>query len=426
MAVFGSLSTSARAMNAHSHHMNTIGSNIANINTTAYKEVETLYQTQRNKVTPTGSFFAVNTVDVRRTNAQGIITSTNRSLDAAINGRGFFVTNSKTDGTGDTRYTRDGSFMGEAYSRGVDSNGDGNIDQGTYLVTGSGDYVMGYAADANGNYSKTLTAIDYANDALDPGKPTTEITVRGNVPAANGSPRSHNMNLPVVQQVTENGITTTRSHAVNLALTPQNGAAGTWTLSATGDKGIAGVTTTPAQISFLGNGLLNTATGTDKVTLNIAYDNGTTQAVTLNLKQFTQYSGDSELTVMKMDHNGYTSGALEETYFSKQGVLMGRFSNAIEKPLYKLPLATFPSPEKLEALKGNMFQETAESGGADLVLLDAGDTMSEVMGGNLERSSVNLEDQFSKMITTQRAYSSAATVFRTSDEMSQTARDLMG
>ena len=41
-----------------------------------------------------------------------------------------------------------------------------------------------------------------------------------------------------------------------------------------------------------------------------------------------------------------------------------------------------------------------------------------------ELSNVNLTEQFSKLILTQHAYNSAATVFKTIDELLITARDL--
>ena len=44
---------------------------------------------------------------------------------------------------------------------------------------------------------------------------------------------------------------------------------------------------------------------------------------------------------------------------------------------------------------------------------------------SVENANVDLADSFSQMIIIQRAYSSAATVVRTADEMSSTVRDLM-
>lgn len=426
MALFGALNTSAQAMNAHSHHMGSIGTNIANVNTTAYKKVETLYQTQKNHVSPKTSFFAVNTVDVRRNSIQGVLAQTGRAMDVAINGPGFFVTNTQSDGSGETRFTRAGTFTGEAYLTGADSNGDGNPDQGTRLKTLGGDYVMGYKANDDGTFGTSLGPIDFSNDTLDPGRATSTVTVRGNLPAANGSTKTHQMNVPVIRQKTTNGVAGTETKNVNLTFSPTNGVAGSWSITPSGSSGIASVSSTPANLVFKGDGTLDTtATGGKSLAVVINYSDGTSQNVTVDLENFTQYSGETDLSIRRMDSDGVTSGTLSGTYFNKFGVLIGRFSNAVDKPLYKLPLATFPSPEKLEALQGNVMRQTQESGAATIAGLEAGDAVAEILGGNLEMSNVNLEDQFSKMITTQRAYSSAATVFRTSDEMSQTARDLV-
>jgi flagellar hook protein FlgE len=49
---------------------------------------------------------------------------------------------------------------------------------------------------------------------------------------------------------------------------------------------------------------------------------------------------------------------------------------------------------------------------------------TQLIVGALESSNVDLADQFSKMIITQRAYTSSATVLRTADEMTMAARDL--
>ena len=60
---------------------------------------------------------------------QGVIAKTNSSTDFAIDGRGFFTINSKdANGNAQLMYTRDGNFH-------VDNNG--------FLVTGSGENVMG-------------------------------------------------------------------------------------------------------------------------------------------------------------------------------------------------------------------------------------------------------------------------------------------
>lgn len=430
MAIFGAMNTSALAMNAHSHTIGSIGTNIANVNTTSYKEVETMYQTLKNHVAPRYSFFAVNTVDVRRTAQQGSIVSSGRAMDAAINGQGFFVTNTQADGSGETRYTRAGTFTGESYTLGTSTNGSGSADQGTRLVTLNGDYVMGYKVGDDGTLATSLSSVDYANNAVDPGRATSKIVMHGNLPSANGSTKTYQMNLPVVRTLTDTaGVPYTQTNSVNLTFNPVVGTAGSWTLTPSGANNIASVTTTPATLVFNGQGKLDTSatgTGTDTIGVTVNYADGTSQSVQVDMADFTQYSGDTDVSIRRMENDGITSGTLQGTYFTKTGMLVGRFSNNIEKPLYQLPLATFVNPEKLEALSGNSFRGSQEAGEATLISLKAGDTRAEVIGSSLEMSNVDLEDQFSKMIITQRAYSSAATVFRTSDEMSQAARDLMG
>jgi flagellar hook protein FlgE len=117
------------------------------------------------------------------------------------------------------------------------------------------------------------------------------------------------------------------------------------------------------------------------------------------------------------------AGRLQNTYFTNDGVLVGSYSNGKTQNLYKLAIATFSAENSLEARPGNLFFQTSDAGELRL----AGPSMfgsTNLVVGALESSNVDLTDQFAKMIVTQRAYSSAATVLRTADEMTQAVRDL--
>ncbi|MEQ9449702.1 MAG: flagellar hook-basal body complex protein, partial [Rhodospirillaceae bacterium] len=92
--------------------------------------------------------------------------------------------------------------------------------------------------------------------------------------------------------------------------------------------------------------------------------------------------------------------------------------------LYKLPIARFESENNLEARNGNVFLQTQDAGDLELTSLGNPAGITQMVVGALEQSNVDLANQFTKMIVTQRAYSSAATVLRTADEMTQAARDL--
>ncbi len=144
MSLSGTFSTATQSLQAQAHHLSNIATNIANVQTNAYKVQRTSFQTFLNHVTGRNeSFFAVDTVDRRFVDKQGLLLTTQRQLDLAIDGRGMFVTNVLPDGTGEWQFTRDGAFVGRSTSFDTDSDGDGINDQGAVLTTTSGNTVFG-------------------------------------------------------------------------------------------------------------------------------------------------------------------------------------------------------------------------------------------------------------------------------------------
>ena len=124
------------------------------------------------------------------------------------------------------------------------------------------------------------------------------------------------------------------------------------------------------------------------------------------------------------DHDGDLQGRLRETYFNEDGVLIGSYTNQELRSLFKLPIATFVAPDNLEPKSGNFPAQTTRAGELSLEALDTGPGIAEIFVGGIETSTVDLGDQFTKMIVTQRTYSGSATVLRTADEMTMQARDL--
>ena len=93
------------------------------------------------------------------------------------------------------------------------------------------------------------------------------------------------------------------------------------------------------------------------------------------------------------------------------------------RPLYKLPLATFANPNALENRQFNVFSETSEFG-----QLSEGGYSGTSFGAFIpfshEKSNVNMGVEFNNMILAQQAYNTAATVFKTVDEMTSVAASL--
>lgn len=174
-------------------------------------------------------------------------------------------------------------------------------------------------------------------------------------------------------------------------------------------------------INFNSGGGLNAladADGERKIELTgINWGNGSTfQDINVQIGSFTSFSG--EYNVVFSDQNGAELGLRTGVEIDREGIVIARFSNGQTANLYKLPLSTFTAPNSLAEGSGNVYTETSESGSFNLREAGAGGA-GLIEGSTLEASNVDLADEFSKMIITQRAYSAGTKVINTADEMTE-------
>ncbi len=177
MGIFDALTTAVAGLQAQSFALQNISGNIANSQTTGYKETNTAFQDLVNQAainlqTPDGvtaSSVATNTV-------QGSITSTSVSTDMAINGDGFFVVSQPTGFvdnqptfSGINDYTRAGDFT---------MNANGN------LVNSAGYYLQGIPVDpTTGNPLGSVPQVLQFNNNFIPAVATTSVNYQANLPA---------------------------------------------------------------------------------------------------------------------------------------------------------------------------------------------------------------------------------------------------
>jgi flagellar basal-body rod protein FlgG len=130
------LSIAATGMAAQQLNVEVIANNIANINTTGFKRsraefTDLIYQSERlqgvssrgqDSTVPEGAQLGlgVRTSAIRSLTTQGTLTSTGNQLDLALSGRGWFQI---TGPSGDTLYTRAGSFNTNATGQIVTADG---------------------------------------------------------------------------------------------------------------------------------------------------------------------------------------------------------------------------------------------------------------------------------------------------------------
>jgi flagellar hook protein FlgE len=131
---------------------------------------------------------------------------------------------------------------------------------------------------------------------------------------------------------------------------------------------------------------------------------------------FTQYSKESDAKGVQL--NGISAGTISSFNISTTGEVVGIYTNGEQKVLQQIGLASFDNPPGLMKLGGNLFQDTPNSGVATYGTAGAG-SFGTITPGALEMSNVDLSEQFTAMITTQRGFQANSRVITTSDEILQ-------
>ena len=393
-----SLYSGISGLRAHQTMLDVTGNNIANVNTQGFKASsvefqDTLSQMTKGASAPTAASGGTNPAQVGlgvqvagiSTNfTQGSSEATGKATDMMISGDGFFVVQQG----GETLYTRAGSLGQDAQGR---------------LVTPDGALVQGWPA-TNGVVATggPVGDITLSTQNLAGATRTTKATVSGNLPAdGTGSPLTRD-----IQVYDASG----KASSVSLTLTYSN-PAGTPTWAVSTDGG----TTTDATLTFGADGK-PTATSSTSLTYGTA-----PSAVTVGLSTVTGFSGLSTTTA-KADDGG-PAGTLESFTLSKDGTIVGSFSNGTKQAVGQIALASFANPGGLEKAGSSSYRASANSGAATLgVAGSAG--LGTLVAGSLEMSNVDLSQEFTNLIVAQRGFQANARVITTSDTVLQELIDL--
>ncbi|MFK7866867.1 MAG: flagellar hook-basal body complex protein, partial [Alphaproteobacteria bacterium] len=125
-------------------------------------------------------------------------------------------------------------------------------------------------------------------------------------------------------------------------------------------------------------------------------------------------SFDKVSDITQVDQNGQQAGSMTALSVNDDGELSGLFDNGATRRLYQIPVVTFADPLKLDARSNNVFAATDYSGSAVAHAANTGGA-GEIAPATLETSSVDIAEEFTKMIVTQRAYSANTKVITTAD-----------
>jgi flagellar hook protein FlgE len=155
--------------------------------------------------------------------------------------------------------------------------------------------------------------------------------------------------------------------------------------------------------------------------LNIDPNNGaSTMSITVDAGTAGAYDGltsfGSSHTASILQQDGYGLGILDRITIDYAGNINGVFTNGISRVLAQIYLADFNNRAGLLKAGQSLFQESANSGPA--IEGVAGQTISGMISsGALESSAVDIAQEFTSMITTQRGFQANSRIITTSDEM---------
>jgi flagellar hook protein FlgE len=309
MGIFDALTTAVGGLQAQSFALQNISGNIANSQTTGFKETDTAFDAlvsaaaagQQTSGSVLAESFATNTV-------QGSIQSASVATNMAINGNGYFVVaqpSSFTDNapvfSGVNDYTRRGDFQENS---------------GGFLVNGAGYYLMGIPVSSttgnpigsvpqvlqfNNNFvpAQATSQIQYAaNLASDPKTPHTSSTVLGsNLLDPTGFVANPLVGAPAAARITGTGAT----------IAPDADAVGTSTLTLTGTPATS---TTLASLGFTAGPPATTVTVNDGTnTTTYTYSSGDTVANLINAinsgsaQVQASVNGNNQLVLTSTDPN---------------------------------------------------------------------------------------------------------------------------
>jgi len=430
MSIYGALLTGVAGLQAQSSALSVSSANIANVDTVGYKADDANFETVLSStVGGTAGQTAVSEYNTQNVGQQGLLQTATSPTDLAISGNGFFVTSTSPTSTSTQNYTRAGNFAADA---------DGN------LVNGSGNYLLGYPVNASGAAtSSSLTPINIANLSgqasessaisiqanlqssstvdstyaagdMAKGKVTPDFTRTINVYDSQGG--SQPLSFSFVETGANKWAYEVSYEGSSSNITGSNPiATGTMTFNTDGTLANANSPTVPATGNISVSIPWSAASGLSAQTLSV--DMGTVGAS----NGITQF--DSPSTLSGSTVNGALFGSLTGVSVNTNGYVSAQYSNGLTQMIYQIPLATFSNPNGLTPISGSAYSASQNSGVATLNAPNT-DGTGTIESSQLESSNVDIDTEFSNLITTQNAYSAAARIVTTANQMLQTLDEI--
>jgi flagellar hook protein FlgE len=377
---------------AINEQLETVSNNIANASTYGFKAGRANFASVMAGSKANGVEIGSVTQNIGQ---NGSMTTTGRGLDAAIDGRGFFVS---VNGQGISQYSRVGIFS-------TDAKG--------FLVDSNNNRVQGYGPSKNGSLG-AMGDVKVPTGQI-PAVATTGIDYVGNLsadwdvkPAASfDATKSDTFNM-VKQSIVYDSLGT--QHTLSQYFAKQD--ADNINVYYSLDGATPG--TTPAVLTFDSTGQLTTTTG-NSVAIPAA-GGAAGGNVTIDYTGSTRFAGEANTTTNRSD--GYASGTFVGVEMAADGSLVAKYSNDQSQVVGTIALATFANEGALSAVSETSWVANADSGAALYAAPGVG-LAGKLSTGTLEGSNVDVTSELVGLMTSQRNYQANSKVMTTESQMMQ-------
>ncbi len=438
MSLGGAMNSGVSGLQSFSTSMGVIGNNLANTNTAGFKASRSLFSDLiPDVVSGSGGVSQVgrgsNLAVVDDIFTQGSIESTASNLDLAIEGEGFFMVRNPDSQA--NNFTRAGAFR---------------LDQEGFLINPEGYVLQGYERLPGGQFADLTSDIRINTRSSVPGEASTQVDLTTNLDANSRIiPDPDDPDTAIAFDTddpvgTSNFATTSeiydslgQTHLVTTYFRKE--AQNQWTYHQTVQGADLEGTFDEGEIVGVGNGTLNFDTSgilerietesgevmtpddrdwpsittiPDGLTWNNGSDVNTSLDYRLNITQFS-----TESRVVTQQSDGFSSGYLTDVTVDQEGIITGTYSNGETRDLSRLALGKFSNNNGLEKIGNNLYSATRASGPADIGTPGAG--FGRIFSNSLEQSTVDIAEEFTKMITTQRSFQANSKTITSTDEMLQ-------
>src|SRR6185312_9528419 len=388
-----SLQTELSGLQAAQSNIDTIGNNVANVNTVGFKSFSTQLSDQFSNSLSDAMGGPIPGDGVSLTGmaqlfTEGALQQTGNPLDVAVNGSGFF----QVDTSQGLAYTRDGSFQ---------------ISNDGFLVTADNSKVQGFAASGG---SGALSSIQINTGSI-PAAATSALTFNVNLPTSDNAINTSASPFNYTDPTTYSQATTTTVYdslgaglnftsyftRVSGSGSPDNWASHYVVTDPSGNFIASGAGPT---LAFNSSGQLTSGSGSTS-SISGLNDGAASMTIALNFKGTTLSS--SGFGVSSVSNNGNAGGQFSGIAISANGEVVGQYTNGSTEVFGTIALANFSNLQGLQPLSQNNWLATTESG-PPAIGTPTNTGFGALQSGSLEGSNVDLSSQLVDLIVAQQAY----------------------